>query len=79
MPRRATTRNLVLKNFPMTLHATPTVLPKGRIVCPHCGDLAERVKRTLGDRIVSLLRPVKRYRCDFCDWTGTFPLEQPRR
>ena len=48
---------------------------KGTIVCPHCGDTAHRVQRTWGDRIFSLIKPVKRYRCDFCDWTGKLPLE----
>lgn len=48
-----------------------TVIGKGKIVCPRCGDLASRVKRRPYDRIVSLLKSVKRYRCDFCDWTGT--------
>jgi uncharacterized Zn finger protein (UPF0148 family) len=53
----------------------PKIQRKGKIVCPHCGDLASRVKRTLGDRLASLIKPVKRYRCDFCAWTGVFPLE----
>lgn len=55
---------------------SPLPVPrKGKIVCPRCGDPASRVQRTWGDRIVSLIKPVKRYCCDFCDWTGTLPLE----
>lgn len=42
------------------------------MACPHCGDLAPRVKRTLRDRIVSWFTPLKRYHCDYCDWTATF-------
>ena len=54
---------------------SPLPVPrKGKIVCPHCGDQASRVQRTWGDRIVSLIKPVKRYRCDFCDWTASLPL-----
>jgi hypothetical protein len=45
---------------------------RSTVACPHCGDLAPRVKRTLRDRIVSWFAPVKRYRCDYCDWTATF-------
>ena len=48
---------------------------RGKIACPRCGDTAHRVQRKWSDRIVSLVKPVKRYRCDFCDWTGTLPLE----
>lgn len=44
-----------------------------KVVCPVCGDFAWRSKRTLRDRIVSLITPVKRYRCIFCHWTGTLP------
>ncbi|MBC7444985.1 MAG: hypothetical protein H7273_05870 [Polaromonas sp.] len=50
-----------------------SIAPKGKIICPQCGDSANRVQRKLSDRIVSLVKPVKRYRCDFCDWTGVLP------
>ena len=53
----------------------PTSLNKGKIICPRCGDLAIRVKRTLGDRLVSLFRPIKRYRCDFCEWSAVLPVD----
>jgi predicted RNA-binding Zn-ribbon protein involved in translation (DUF1610 family) len=49
---------------------------RSNIACPHCGDLAVRVKRTLRDRIVSWFTPIKRYRCDYCDWTATFASTQ---
>ena len=52
-----------------------TIQTKGEIACPQCGDPAHRVKRRLSDRIVSFIKPVKRYRCDFCDWTGTVPVQ----
>ena len=45
--------------------------PPGKLVCPHCGDFASRRKRTLLDRLLSLIKPVKRYQCDYCDWSGT--------
>lgn len=47
-----------------------TKLRQGKIVCPQCGDLASRISRRLYDRLVSLFQPMKRYRCDFCGWTG---------
>lgn len=39
--------------------------------CPCCGEIAHRVKRRWFDRIVSLFKRVKRYKCDFCDWEGS--------
>jgi transposase-like protein len=45
---------------------------RSTVACPHCGDLAPRVKRTLHDRIASIFTPIKRYRCDYCNWTATF-------
>ncbi len=51
----------------------PGFVPKGKIICPQCSDPASRVKRKLGDRIASLISPVKRYRCDFCGWTAALP------
>ena len=50
---------------------SPSLVRKGKMACPHCGDPATRVKRSLGDRIASWFNPVKRYRCDFCGWAGT--------
>jgi len=45
--------------------------PRGKFVCPGCGDLAFRVKRRLWDRLLSLLDPKKRYHCIYCGWTGS--------
>ena len=53
------------------MSSLPPTPRKGEIVCPRCGDLASRVNRRLSDRLVSLIHPVKRYRCPSCDWTGT--------
>jgi hypothetical protein len=44
--------------------ATPS---KGKIACPKCGETAHRIKRSLQDRILSLLSARKRYHCEFCD------------
>ncbi len=47
--------------------------------CPRCGDALTRVHRRFVDRLWSLLRPVRRYRCDNpgCGWVGNLPA--PRR
>jgi transposase-like protein len=49
----------------------PTPLGQGKIICPRCSDPACRVKRTLRDRFMGLFKPFKRYRCDYCGWSGT--------
>jgi transposase-like protein len=65
------------QNISKTLHYVTerqkmvTQFSQSTMACPHCGDLAPRVKRTLRDRVVSWFIPVKRYRCDYCDWTAT--------
>ena len=41
--------------------------------CPKCEEMADRIKRRLTDRVVSLFKPVKRYKCHFCDWTDAVP------
>lgn len=56
----------------------PTPPRKGKIICPQCGETAMRVKRRLRDRFLSLFKPVKRYRCGFCNWTALLPLEDTR-
>jgi hypothetical protein len=40
--------------------------------CPECGGATERVARSLPDRALNLLMPVKRYRCGAsgCGWEG---------
>lgn len=46
-------------------------------VCPQCDGPVERVRRHFIDRLVSLFRPVHRYRCRekgwSCDWEGNLP------
>ena len=48
---------------------TPHPMPK---VCPRCGGEVVRISRRLIDRVVSLVRPVQRYRCTAsqCQWAG---------
>lgn len=45
-------------------------MAQGNIPCPRCGEIAYRIKRRWADRVVSLFKLVKRYKCDFCDWEG---------
>lgn len=51
--------------------------PAHERVCPHCHGPVQRVRRRFVDRVVSLLKPVQRYRCRArgrdCDWEGTLP------
>jgi transposase-like protein len=44
---------------------------KQPVICPKCGEKAQRVNRKLTDRFISLFAMVKRYRCTVCDWNGT--------
>ena len=48
-----------------------------RYNCPECGGPLSRVPRRLVDRVLSLVRPVQRYRCrNFaCRWVGNIPLK----
>lgn len=49
--------------------------PANKHVCPRCKGPVDRVRRRFFDRLVSLVRPVRRYRCRAkgwdCDWEGT--------
>lgn len=63
--------------MPHLPHLPPTPR-KGEIVCPGCGDLASRVSRKLSDRLLNLLNPVKRYHCQYCNWTGTIVTAEAR-
>jgi len=42
-------------------------------LCPRCGSPLIRVRRHFADRLLSLFRPVRRYRCHkpACLWEGT--------
>ena len=50
-------------------------------VCPKCGGPVYREHRRIIDRLISLLRPVRRYRCDahVCQWNGLLPVDRARR
>jgi hypothetical protein len=41
--------------------------------CPRCGAPVDRIRRHWLDRLVSVVTPVRRYRCVAfaCDWEGT--------
>ncbi len=53
--------------------------PEKEMRCPQCGHAVRRVRRRFGDRLLSMVYPVYRYRCDSvdCHWEGN--LRQPRR
>lgn len=38
--------------------------------CPECGGTLHRSHRTVIDRLISFVRPVRRYRCSQCGWSG---------
>ncbi len=46
-------------------------------VCPRCGGPVFRVSRRLIDRLTSVFRSVRRYRCDShtCQWRGNLPVK----
>ncbi len=48
-------------------------------LCPLCGSSVERVHRRFLDRLLSLVRPIRRYRCKgfHCNWEGN--LRRPDR
>lgn len=48
------------------------------IPCPRCQSVAYRVRRRWVDRLTSLFRPVRRYRCqEFrCAWEGNVPMAE---
>ncbi|HET9977240.1 MAG TPA: hypothetical protein VFQ20_07385 [Burkholderiaceae bacterium] len=43
-----------------------------RVSCPRCGGPVDRIARRGLDRLVSLVVPLRRYRCgsDACAWEG---------
>ena len=49
-------------------------------VCPKCNGPVFREHRRLMDRLISLIRPVRRYRCDahLCQWKGVLPVPKSR-
>ncbi len=46
-----------------------------RLACPKCGGDLSRIPRRIVDRLLSVFRPVQRYRCrNFaCQWIGNIP------
>ena len=46
-------------------------------VCPKCNGPVVRVRRRFVDRLLSLVKPTRRYRCFAkgwgCDWEGNLP------
>lgn len=46
--------------------------------CPRCNAVAFRVHRRWVDKLTSLFRPVRRFRCqEFrCGWEGNVPLSE---
>lgn len=48
--------------------------------CPRCHGPVERVRRHLLDRVLSLVVPVRRYRCHHfsCQWEGLRRRRRPR-
>jgi hypothetical protein len=46
--------------------------------CPRCRSVAYRVRRRWIDRLTSLFRPARRYRCqEFrCGWEGNVPVAE---
>lgn len=54
--------------------------PGSTLACPLCGGSLQRVRRRLADRLWSLIRPVRRYRCDnpACGWVGNIARKRRR-
>lgn len=53
----------------------PTCFGAGRGTCPSCNGKLIRERRRMVDRLQSLVRPLRRYRCDNfgCQWVGNIP------
>jgi DNA-directed RNA polymerase subunit RPC12/RpoP len=45
--------------------------------CPRCGFPLMRAPRHVLDRIISLIYPVRRYRCRGCPWEGLLKYRAP--
>ena len=47
--------------------------------CPRCKTGLTRIRRRFVDRVISAIRPVRRYRCQafFCCWEGALPHTGP--
>jgi hypothetical protein len=49
--------------------------PPGHPACPLCKAPVNRISRRFIDRVISVVHPVHRYRCDsfICNWEGNLP------
>jgi hypothetical protein len=55
---------------------TPAQNPGAALsACPRCGGPISRIPRRFVDRIISMVRPVQRFRCRSftCQWIGNIP------
>jgi predicted RNA-binding Zn-ribbon protein involved in translation (DUF1610 family) len=43
---------------------------KKRLACPECGEALHRTHRRPIERVISLVIPLRRYRCHHCGWSG---------
>ena len=41
-----------------------------RLTCPECGEALHRTHRRPGERAISLVIPLRRYKCHHCGWSG---------
>ena len=51
---------------------------KHRLTCPDCGHPVYRSHRSAAQRFMSLIRPVRHYRCRSCGWHGVIAVRQGR-
>jgi len=51
------------------------------LLCPKCGAPLRRVRRRIGDRVLSLFWPLRRYRCQdvLCRWEGNLSVKRTPR
>ncbi len=48
--------------------------------CPRCGGYALRIRRRRVDRLISIFKPVQRYKCQQynCSWQGNIGVSDDR-
>lgn len=62
--------------MPITEETKPQAHPEPRAVrsasrdCPRCGKPLYRLRRRPHERLLSVIYPVKRYKCKECGWRG---------
>jgi hypothetical protein len=49
--------------------------------CPHCQGALLRIRRRVFDRLISVVSPRQRFRCEAfgCGWEGTLRLKHPQQ